>query len=214
MARKRNEYHLTYKPIALEKWDIPIGLEYLAENLVKFGRFRIDADIKRNFIRCQHPQKNINIIFSYRELSDPALIQITKNTLAAAFAPHYKGQNLAKKTNDELNRLRKAMKSQIKPSLAEEMKLARIVVQSAEPAVIMLLLAERTEVFISYSHTVGDMLDIESWQSVGSSSGLQTTDGRVSAVFVSCGGNPLAPDNQHFFGDAFRAIARACVRRP
>ncbi len=70
--------------------------------------------------------------------------------------------------------------------------LARIFVQSAHPIVIRWLLLDKTEIFITYSHNIGDMMDMVNWQKVGGNSGMQSTNGKDVAIFVSCGGNPFA----------------------
>ena len=93
-----------------------------------------------------------------------------------------------------------------------EIKLARLIVQAAEPPVIMLLLAEGAEVFVSYSYMVGDMLDIQTWQEAGDSSGLQSTKHWGCSVFVSCGGNPLVPEKKiERPTDGFYALSRLMV---
>jgi hypothetical protein len=60
------------------------------------------------------------------------------------------------------------------------------------------------------------MMDIQSWKQVGTSGGLQSTDGRQSAVFVSCGGNPLVSGEFNIHdpkdvGDGFPSRARMLV---
>lgn len=89
-------------------------------------------------------------------------------------------------------------------------KLARIFVQAAHPIVIRWLLHDKVQVFITYSHNIGDMMNIVDWQRSGGNSGMQSTDGKNVAVFVSCGGDPFAQNNTEHptFGDGWAAIAR------
>lgn len=209
-----NVYHILAERPALEKSDMYQELEALAEALVRSGRLRIDQDFDRvNYIRLARPYENIYKVFSRRELLDPALVPKTETILRIALGKYHSGAELEKLFRHELERMQAEI-SRFEPVDADtEMKLARIIVQSAHPAVIMLLLWEEVEVFLSYSYNIGDMLDINAWQSVGSSNGLQSTDGRNSAVFISCGGDPFRknddPDAKH--GHGFPAMARMMV---
>ncbi|MFP3018758.1 MAG: DUF2748 family protein, partial [Candidatus Tisiphia sp.] len=69
---------------------------------------------------------------------------------------------------------------------------------------------DKVQVFITYSHNIGDMMDIVDWQRSGSNSGMQSTDGKNVAVFVSCGGNPFAENDKNHptYGDGWAAAAR------
>mgnify|MGYP000508852035 CR=1 FL=1 len=71
------------------------------------------------------------------------------------------------------------------------MQLARILVQSAHPVVFLMIMLEQVQVFVSYGDNIGDVMDVVSWQQAGSNSGMQSTDGKNVAIFVSCGGDPL-----------------------
>ena len=208
-----NIYHIAYKKPLLEKEDMFLELEELAGALVKSGLLRVDADEKKNFVRLSRPHERIELIFSQRQLYDPILFPETRKRILYALSPHYKGEALEKKTDDEILRLRSLLGRSIPVSEEMEMKLARALTQACEPIVLLLIIAERVEVFVSYSHTVGDMLDMQSWQVVGSSGGLQSTDGKQAAVFVSCGGDPLyTGDPAHpEWGDGFPALARLIV---
>lgn len=88
--------------------------------------------------------------------------------------------------------------------------LARFFVQSAHPIVIRWLLLDKTEVFITYSHNIGDMMDMVNWQKVGGNSGMQSTNGRDVAIFVACGGNPFAKTSKDHptYGNGWAAVAR------
>ena len=83
------------------------------------------------------------------------------------------------------------------------MQLARIFVQSAHPIVIRWLLRDKVEVFITYSHNIGDVMDIKTWKRSGKNSGMQSTDGSNVCIYVSCGGNPFAKNNENtpIYGD-------------
>lgn len=190
-----------------------VELEQLADALILSGRFRIDADEKVNFVRFSRPYERVELIFSKRELYDDHLLPYTQRRIKAVLSRKYRGETLEKKTEEELQRLRSLLAKHIEVSPEMETKLARLLVQACEPIVMQLILAEGVEVFVSYSHTVGDMLDMQSWQLVGSSGGLQSTAGQQSAVFVSCGGDPLfeGENKNEYYGDGFPAMARMLV---
>lgn len=191
---------------------MPRELEQLAQQLVKSGRLRIDADEMSNFVRFSNPSYRINVVFSYRELQDPDLIPRTTSIVRSVLALRYSGKELEERTSYEIERLRHDVTKILGVDDKTEMRLARAIVQAAHPSVIMLLLAEGAELFISYSHTVGDMLDIQSWQQVGTSSGLQSSGYMENAVFVSCGGNPfLHGDKKRYESDGDDALARMVV---
>ena len=207
-----NLYHVLDREPALESFDMYVEIEELARKLVKSGRFRIDAFDKINFARFSLPHQGVNLIFSHRELTDKDILPYTIQTLTHIFKHQYKGENLNYKIKDEINRLLNEIGKHQPVSFDLEMKLARIIVQSAHPVVIMMLLFERVEVFVSYSYNIGDMLDIQGWQQSGTNSGMQSTDGRQVAIFVSAGGDPFAEtQSDAIYGDGFPAIARMVV---
>jgi hypothetical protein len=173
-----NYYNITHAPVILEAAKMPPELEQLAQALVKSGRMRIDAFEKINFVRF--PVKNEVMMFSHRELHDPALV---KRTLALI-------------SKDDLEILRREISTNMPVPADLEYKLARMLVQAIDPIVIKILLLEGTEVFISYSHNIGDLLDMESWKSHGSNSGMQSIATSESRVFVSCDGDPFATNDE------------------
>ena len=209
-----NIYHILDFTPALEKEEMLVGQEELAAQLVNSGRLRIDADFSKiNFARFYVPSLRISMMFSSRELNDARLLPQTKRIISAQLSIQFKGEALKQKTLDYIKILRTELSKYQKISLAEEMKLARLVVQAAHPVVIMLILQENTEVFVSHAFNIGDMLDITSWRTSGENSGMQSTDGRATAVFISCGGNPLAENQEKDarYGDGWPAIARLLI---
>lgn len=207
-----NVYDVLFTKPALEKWEMSPQLEALAQSLVDSGRFRIDANEKCNFVRFSSPFEGINIVLSYRELCDPNLLPRTEEIITQLLSYRRKGKNLQSRVQKEIERLRHDVTKIVGVDEHTEMMLARALVQAIDPCVMLLLLAEGTELFISYSHTVGDMLDIRSWQEVGSSSGLQSTGFRESAVFVSSGGDPFRPeDKKEYESDGEYALCRMIV---
>lgn len=211
-----NVYHVLYQEPAVESWQMYRELEALAKQLVASGRLRIDAYEYSNFLRFSRPNENINVVFSHREIIDPLLAARTKKIIHAGLSYMFSGEKLEQETDASFARLEKqaALRSAITEE--EELKIARLVVQATHPAVILLALVEGTEIFVSYAHVVGDMMDIQSWKQVGTSGGLQSTDGRNSAVFISCNGNPLVSSEFNVeepveMGDGYPAKARLLV---
>ena len=73
-----NAYHLLYRIPALEHHQMLRDVEELAVRLVQSGRLRIDAGDRQNFVRLTLPQFNSSLVFSQRELTDPALLPLTE----------------------------------------------------------------------------------------------------------------------------------------
>jgi len=207
-----NFYNNVAKMPALEAKHMPPGLENLARALVSSGRFRVDCINKQNFVRWNRPAEGVNLMFSHREIFDSHLIPRTASTMREILSSAYRESDLNRKVESELERLRGDAKKNIDVEEETEIKLARLIVQAVEPPVIMLILAELTEVFVSYSYMVGDMLDIQTWQEAGDSSGLQSARQLGCSVFVSCGGNPLVPEKKvERPNDGFYALSRLMV---
>lgn len=201
-----NLYHLLFFIPATERWEMPPALESLAAALVRSGKLRINADTERNFVRLG--TRNSDQTFTARELTDPALAAATRAALARHVAPIEGAEGIALLHARLMDDLRKARG--VAP--AKEMYVARVLVQSAEPAVIQLLLASGTEVFVSYSHTVGDLMPVHAWETHGTASGLQATEETGTAVYVSAGGDPFFEgEHKHYVTDGFPALARMVV---
>lgn len=208
-----NYYHIINFIPGLEKEEMLIGHEELAHKLVESGRFRIDAGDKINFARLFVPHHNISMMFSKRELYDPKLLPRTRCIIGEQFSSSYRGSMLEDVVEKHIKIMQGEVNKYVKIAEEEELKLARLVVQAAHPSVIMLILLDNTEVYLSHSYNIGDMLDIETWRTCGTNSGMQSTDGRDAAIFISCGGDPLKPneDPKATYGDGWPAIARLLV---
>ena len=197
-----NLYHtLSFIP-ATEVWEMPAALEALAQQLVKRGKLRINADHERNYVR--HGE----MTFTTRELTDPDLSAATYERVARHVAPAAGIHGI----DDLFVQLRTDLKKARGVSALKEIRVARVLVQSAEPAVIQLLIASGTEVFVSYSHNVADLMPVHEWQGHGTASGLQATETSGTSVYVSAGGDPFF-EGQHktYTTDGFPALARMVV---
>ncbi|AFB30998.1 MULTISPECIES: DUF2748 family protein [spotted fever group] len=199
-------YHILDRVPAIYKQDMEIEYEHLAMQLIKSGKLRIDTDDCCNFARFTEPALNISLMVSQEELTSPHLIPETTKL----FQNLYRNSASDQKIKSIFDNLKKQIQKlqPVKKEVTE--MLARIFVQSAHPIVIRWLLLNKTEVFLTYSHNIGDMMDMVSWQRVGGNSGMQSTNGKDVAIFVSCGGNPFAENNKDHptYGNGFAAAAR------
>lgn len=203
-------YHILNKVPQTDPNEIQVEYEHLAQSLVNSGRLRIDTDHHCNFARFTDPQSNLSLMVSKEELFDEKLIPNTKENFKKLYAGKLRGAAFDKKLAFIFDTLKKQINKLQPVNPLVTIKLARIFVQSAHPIVIKWLLHDNVEVYITYSHNIGDMMDMQGWQQSGSNSGMQSTDGRNAAVFVSCGGDPFAENNKDHptIGDGWAAVAR------
>lgn len=218
-----NFYHIVNHKPAIHKEDMFIELEELAQTLVKSGLLRVNIDSKFNYAMFRVPSRSIKITFSRRQLLDPELLEATKyiikSVLYSAGKPSAESAVIK-----EITKLKKEISLSPPIDFSTEIKIARLLVQSAHPVAILLILLERTEIFFTYSYQIGDtLLDVVSWQQAGENSGMQTTNGLHAAVYVSSGGNPFAEfqypegypehlkEEERTYGDGDPAIARTMV---
>ncbi len=185
---------------------MPPVLEELALALVASGKLRISADHTRNFVR--YGTSNSDLTFTARELTDKALAPATRARVARLVAPAQGEQGVA----DVWAHLRADLKKAGGVDEHKEMQVARVLVQAAHAAVIQLLIASGTEIFVSYAHNVADLMAVHEWQGNGLNSGLQATDSAGTAVYISCGGDPFFEgDQKTYTTDGFPALARMVV---
>jgi hypothetical protein len=210
---KGNIYYLLSFFPATEKEDMISGYEKLARQVVKSGRLRIDAGEKINFARFYEPYLDISMMFSYRELYDPELITRTRSLMAAQLSKSIGPSKIDAELDKHIGILKNELKKYQKVTVEEELQLARLIVQAAHPVVTMLILEENVEIFLSHSYNIGDMLDVVNWKTSGQNNGMQSTDGRDVAVFISCDGDPLGKNEnpKATYGDGWPAMARLLV---
>jgi len=187
-----NVYNILFSKPAKEKHEMYIELEALAQEIVQSGKLRIDADEKINFVRF--PSARNVLFFSHRELHDPKLIPKTIEIIG----------------EENLEALRKNIKTNQPVPSELEQKIARLLVQATHPAIIKLILLEGVELFVSFSHNISDLLDLQSYKEFGSTGGMQSLGIEESRIFVSCGFSPFSriPEEQEY---ARNATARFLV---
>lgn len=194
-------HHLSFMP-ATESWEMPRGLELLARRLVASGKLRINADAERNFVRYGE------MTFSAREITDLALLEATRVRIARLVAPAAGAQGI----EDIWDFLKAELKKARGITPDKEMKVTRVLAQSAAPEVIELLMKSGAEIYVSYAHNVADLMPVHEWQNLGANSGLQATDSAGAAVYISAGGDPFFEGNQKTYTtDGFPALARMVV---
>lgn len=202
-------YHILDKIPPIHKEDMQVEYEELAQALVKSGKFRIDTDYYCNFVRFSEPSLGVKIFLSHEELTDPALLKDSKEHVKRVYETRGRTISSEKLSSIITDLKRKAGKLLI-PNGELKIQLARIFVQSAHPIVIRWLLIDKVEVFITYSNSIGDVMDISNWKKAGNNSGMQSTDGTNVCIYVSCGGDPFAKNNETnpTYGDGWAALAR------
>jgi hypothetical protein len=208
MVSRGNIYHILAMRPKLHAHELPIILEGFAQQLVQSGRLYINADTMRNFVHFTTANGTVSL--SARELNDPDKMEDTA-AMVARSVPKGLG---AVAVNVRLDQLQNELKKARGIDAAVEIRVARLIVQAAHPAVIASLLHENTQVFVSFSHNVGDLMAVHFWQDRGTASGLQATDEQGAQVYVSCGGNPFfagEDDEKYYATDGFDSLARMLV---
>ncbi len=208
-ARARfNEYHvLARRPQPSDK-PLAKHVEAMAQALVTSGRLYINADTMRNFVH--YTTATTTYSFSARELTDPALCEHTK-TLIARSIPKGLGPVAV---NERIDQLLRDLKKGRGIAHTLEIRVARLIVQAAHEAVIRTLIRERTQVFVSFSHNVSDLMAVHFWQDHGGSGGLQSTSDSGAAVYISCGGDPFFEGKEgekYYTTDGAQALSRMLV---
>jgi hypothetical protein len=213
-----NLYHILFEKPCFHDYDTSKQIDLLATAIVESGRLRIDAGDKVNFTRFWCSSHHSTYVFSYRELYDHKILKNTIKLLKNIYS--YKASNnrqLNGIVNNQINKLRNNLRKYNSVSQELEMQIARVFVQSAHPAVIMMLILESVEIFITYGFVIGDVMDIPNWKTHGNNSGMQSTNSREVAIFVSCGGDPFDftedknSKKERTYGDGFPALARFMV---
>lgn len=198
----RSLMHIIDRIPSLEREGRYEEYEKLSQALYHSGLLRVDTGHNSNFARWVDATRNVSMMISKEELEDK-LIEQTKEKLRKK----YKNEGRIKQIIDNCNK----QIEKLQP-VSDEMriKLCRLLTESTRAIVIHWILLEHVEVYVSFTNDIGDMMDIQTWKHSGKNSGMQSTDGRDVAIFVSCGGNPFAPTDPELkiYGDGWPATAR------
>lgn len=207
-----NIYDTLFTSPALEQEEMLVETEQMAMQLLRSGRLRIEAEDRGNFIRVHIVGINEKIMLSRRELFDKRLLPITEQRLASIVKKRFPAEQGLVKARMEIKRLQQEIKRYNTVDQQTALSIARLIVQSAEPVVVALLLLEDAEIFVSYGHNIREMVHTPHWQYHGLTSGMQSSDGYEVAVYTSCNGDPfLSQDDVRHEGDGKPALARMMV---
>ncbi len=206
-----NVYDVLYTQPQLQK-KLPKAQETLAQAIVASGRMRLDADDECNFTRLLLPAELINVTFTHREMADPKLFARCRERLIRLLSEKQSPEAAAALADQYFERVRYDLKKRRPVSAEMEIMMARALVLCNALPVIRLIYLEGAEIFISYGHSVGDVMDVAEWQKHGNNAGMQAIGGKQNAIYVSCGGNPFLDDEErNHTGDGFPALARFMV---
>lgn len=205
----KNLYHILHKAPAFLPEEMEIEYEELAKRLLKSGLIRIDTGSCCNFINFLDPEIGSNITISREQLSQ-TLIKKTRERLMKIYSRRFQGNNLEQKVSKVMTYLKAQMSKNVALDTQLMLKLIRVLAGATHPIVLRWILMEEVEIFISYAYNIGDVMDVVTWRQAGQNSGMQSTDGKNAAVFVSCGGDPFAATDKNHptYGDGWPALAR------
>lgn len=205
-----NLYEALHRPPRLHR-RLPAAQEKLARALVASGKLRLDADNESNFTRLLLPRDQVNFTFTFREMEGELRARSQARIIRALSARHApeQAQALAKQ---HMETVQNALKKKRNVSPGVELKMARALVSCNAFAVIELIHLEGADIFISYGHSVSDVMDIATWQDVGEAGGLQAAAGEENAIYIACGGHPfLTAGERTYSTDGFPALSRFFV---
>jgi hypothetical protein len=207
-----NIYHKLYRTPITERENSFYEIEAIAEALVGLGLLRISAAERVNFVHLPVQGGEKYITFSKRELIDKNLLKETKQKIAEYLTPTERSEGAEDAIKRKINALTREVTKSVQVSDELEMKIARLVVQMGHPAVLWNMIFERVCVFVSFSYTISELLNLENWQSGKNNNGMQSTNFVDTAVFVSAGGDPFVdPKESQNPDDGFNALSRMMV---
>ena len=216
-----NLYDILYKKPVTNIFLLSKKRRELAYALLKSGKVRIDAESRRNFLICNYPKLGQSLVLSNRELFDKNLLPETFSRIKQILLLGARSNNERKKIDSpvstviqqEINKFRAKIGKYIPVGEKLEKKIVCLITQATEPEVLELFLYEKGEVFISYSHNIGDLLEIRSWQEQQYNNGMQSILGHnMIAVYSSCGGNPFLTSGKYKEpNDGKNALSRMLV---
>jgi hypothetical protein len=73
-----------------------------------------------------------------------------------------------------------------------EHRIARLIVQSAHPAIIKLAILEEVEIFASFEYNVSDLMAMHEYENFYGTGGLQAYDRTRTRIYISAAGNPFS----------------------
>jgi hypothetical protein len=207
----KSVYDVMYKTPKLHK-KLPPREEALASAVIASGKMRLDADTESNFVRLLAAEDHLDLTYTLREIAGKELRPIKQKQLFELLCKQRDPVKARELVNSYFKKLEEdiAKKHPVNPK-TEKMIARALVLCNALP-VIELIHLEGAEIFISFGHSVGDVMDVARWEKSGKNSGLQAVGGGENAVYVSCGGNPfLSKEEARHSGDGKAALARFMI---
>jgi len=206
-----NHYDILFKNPETEKEKLYAEEEELAKKLVYSGNLRISNDDRCNFIIYPVQNGKRHLSFSKRELFDDYLLLQIKEILAESLN-YNEFVNVEEEVKTIINILQQRINKYTDIQEDFEIKIARLLVQSAHLAVISNLIDDNVKIFVSVQHNISDLLDIRMWQTSRYSQGMQSIDYKGAGIFISMGGNPFYdPKESNNEYDGFVARARLMI---
>ncbi len=206
-----NVYDVLYERPRLHR-RLKAPAEKLARAIIASGRLRLDADNESNFIRLQSPTDRLNLTFTLRETTDPKLQAASLARIVTALAVIHTPEEAKKRSLSYMEKVKSDLKRKSPVAAKTELMVSRALVSCNAFPVIRLLHLEGAELYVSFGHSVSDVLDVATWQEVGENNGLQAFGKGQNAVYISCGGHPFLSDAERSYTtDGFPALARFFV---
>lgn len=207
----KSVYDVLYKTPKLTRKLAP-EQEQLARAIVNSGNMRLDADTESNFTRLLVQQDRLDLTFTLREITTPALLLTSKEKLYALLSKRHQPEQAKRLTDEYIDYLKRELGKKHPVKTETELMMARALVLCNALPVIQLIHLEGAEIFISFGQSVGEVMDVARWETMGKNSGLQAIGSNENAVYVSCGGHPfLDKDEARHSGDGAPALARFMI---
>jgi len=185
-----NRYDKLFKKPALEAKKMPRVLEFYAQKLKSSGLLRVSAEERCNFVTLPIHGGRKFLTFTRKELFDEDLLAKSRKLIEENLTLEEK-KDAEDVIETKIYMLKLQINKYVEIPEEWEIKIARILSQSVPPIVFANLVLEKVRVFVSFSHTISDLLNMKLWKTSKSSQGLQSTAYKDSGVFVSTGGNPF-----------------------
>ncbi len=205
----KSVYHILYKIPEIDEYYITVEQQELATSIIKEGLLRIDTEYYCNFVHYSDSKDAVNTTFSKTELEEKSLSSYSRTKIKNI----YKLKNIAiqeSRIDTIITSLKKKLFKLNVPPDDLTHKLALILIQSAHPIIFKWIILDRVDVFITYSSSIGEVMDIQSWKYSGSNSGMQSIHSNFIKIYISCGGDPFKENNKNtpVYGDGWAALAR------
>lgn len=206
-----NRYDKLFKKPALEARNMPKILEAYVQRIVKSGILRISAGERCNFVILPVKNGSKFLTFTKKQLSSNKLLTKVRTEIRESLS-YDERRNEDAAVDRKIAILQAQLAKYIEIPDEWEIKIARALSQCVPPVVFANMVLEEINLFVSFSHTVSDLLNVQLWKTSKSSQGLQSTSYEESSIFISTGGNPFFdPEESKNEYDGENALARLMI---